>query len=228
MPVSSRPISSTITPRPGICCSISMNEWLPLGQHDLRAAEQPAEDAVEQPEHRLQHPDGDRQRQPDEQAGEQVFLHGASDGASAAALAGRRRRRGRRRARAAAQLRSRTTDGEAPAAARLRARCRPSAGVAASAAARFAAVAALAGVAALSGAGLPVASPPRKSVTYQPEPLSWKPAAVTCLTNVGCAARRADGEQRIGHLLQDVLRVPAGRAAVGVDRHRGASRSGSD
>ena len=23
--------------------------------------------------------------------------------------------------------------------------------------------------------------PPRKSVTYQPEPLSWKPAAVTCL-----------------------------------------------
>ncbi|HLU00265.1 MAG TPA: hypothetical protein VKZ70_11045 [Burkholderiaceae bacterium] len=22
----------------------------------------------------------------------------------------------------------------------------------------------------------------RKSVTYQPEPLSWKPAAVTCLT----------------------------------------------
>jgi hypothetical protein len=28
-------------------------------------------------------------------------------------------------------------------------------------------------------------SPPRKSVTYQPEPLSWKPAAVTCLTYVG-------------------------------------------
>jgi len=25
---------------------------------------------------------------------------------------------------------------------------------------------------------------PRKSVTYQPEPLSWNPAAVTCLTNV--------------------------------------------
>ena len=23
--------------------------------------------------------------------------------------------------------------------------------------------------------------PPRKSVTYQPEPLSWKPAAVSCL-----------------------------------------------
>src|SRR5690348_18432972 len=25
--------------------------------------------------------------------------------------------------------------------------------------------------------------PPRKSVTYQPEPLSWNPAAVTCLRN---------------------------------------------
>ena len=25
--------------------------------------------------------------------------------------------------------------------------------------------------------------PPRKSVAYQPEPLSWKPAAVTCLVN---------------------------------------------
>jgi hypothetical protein len=25
-----------------------------------------------------------------------------------------------------------------------------------------------------------VEAPPRKSVTYQPEPLSWKPAAVTC------------------------------------------------
>jgi hypothetical protein len=26
--------------------------------------------------------------------------------------------------------------------------------------------------------------PPRKSVTYQPEPFSWKPAAVTCFENV--------------------------------------------
>lgn len=25
--------------------------------------------------------------------------------------------------------------------------------------------------------------PPRKSVTYQPEPFNWKPAAVTCLEN---------------------------------------------
>ena len=33
-----------------------------------------------------------------------------------------------------------------------------------------------------SAAGaLAAPEPPRKSVTYQPEPLSWKPAAVTCL-----------------------------------------------
>jgi hypothetical protein len=47
---------------------------------------------------------------------------------------------------------------------------------------------ALAGAAAsdldsVDGAELPPL-PPRKSVTYQPEPLSWKPAAVTCLENV--------------------------------------------
>jgi len=30
-------------------------------------------------------------------------------------------------------------------------------------------------------------SPPLKSVTYQPEPLSWKPAAVTCFENCGSA-----------------------------------------
>ena len=27
----------------------------------------------------------------------------------------------------------------------------------------------------------PALPPPRKSVTYQPDPLSWNPAAVTCL-----------------------------------------------
>ena len=41
----------------------------------------------------------------------------------------------------------------------------------------------------MSGAGVLAALPPplplpRKSVTYQPEPLSWNPAAVTCLENV--------------------------------------------
>jgi hypothetical protein len=52
-----------------------------------------------------------------------------------------------------------------------------------------AAVALAAGVAAgADSAGLATPllapSPPlRKSVTYQPEPLSWKPAAVTCLEN---------------------------------------------
>ena len=36
------------------------------------------------------------------------------------------------------------------------------------------------GLASVAGAEFPPL-PPRKSVTYQPEPLSWKPAAVTCL-----------------------------------------------
>ena len=31
----------------------------------------------------------------------------------------------------------------------------------------------------------PPVLPPRNSVTYQPEPLSWKPAAVTCLAKAG-------------------------------------------
>jgi hypothetical protein len=45
-----------------------------------------------------------------------------------------------------------------------------------------AAVAAVLAVAA--GADVPP-EPPLKSVAYQPEPLSWKPAAVSCLENVG-------------------------------------------
>ena len=44
-------------------------------------------------------------------------------------------------------------------------------------------------LAAPSAAGLSLAAPPllpsRKSVTYQPEPLSWKPAAVSCLAKAG-------------------------------------------
>ena len=46
--------------------------------------------------------------------------------------------------------------------------------------------AAAAPLSALFSAGLspPFFPPPsRKSVTYQPEPLSWKPAAVSCLLN---------------------------------------------
>jgi hypothetical protein len=37
--------------------------------------------------------------------------------------------------------------------------------------------------AAAAGAAVALAppDPPRKSVAYQPDPLSWKPAAVTCL-----------------------------------------------
>ena len=41
--------------------------------------------------------------------------------------------------------------------------------------------------AAVAGAAAEVPPlPPLKSVAYQPEPLSWKPAAVSCLLNVAC------------------------------------------
>jgi len=43
------------------------------------------------------------------------------------------------------------------------------------------------GVAAGDAAVAAVALPPsRKSVTYQPLPFNWKPAAVTCFENVAC------------------------------------------
>ena len=41
-------------------------------------------------------------------------------------------------------------------------------------------------VALLSAFAPPVLEPPRKSVTYQPVPFNWKPAAVTCFLNVAC------------------------------------------
>ncbi len=44
--------------------------------------------------------------------------------------------------------------------------------------------AAAAVLAVAAGADVPP-EPPLKSVAYQPEPLSWKPAAVSCLENVG-------------------------------------------
>jgi len=52
------------------------------------------------------------------------------------------------------------------------------------AAAAGAAPGSAAGEAPAAAGALAPAEPPRKSVTYQPEPLSWKPAAVTCLLKV--------------------------------------------
>lgn len=41
------------------------------------------------------------------------------------------------------------------------------------------------GVAAAGEGAVLLLLPPLKSVTYQPEPFNWKPAAVSCLVNVG-------------------------------------------
>src|SRR5437899_3263760 len=57
------------------------------------------------------------------------------------------------------------------------------AGVAAGASAGLAAAPSADGLAAELFSALAFLPPSRKSVTYQPEPLSWKPAAVTCLLN---------------------------------------------
>jgi len=46
-----------------------------------------------------------------------------------------------------------------------------------------------------AGADVPDPAPLRKSVTYQPEPFSWNPAAVTCLTS---AAWPQAGQSRKG------------------------------
>jgi len=66
-----------------------------------------------------------------------------------------------------------------------------SAGLAAGAAVSVAGAGALSLLSALAGAAL---APPLKSVAYQPEPLSWKPAAVSCLVK--------DGLLQTGHTLK--------------------------
>jgi hypothetical protein len=64
-------------------------------------------------------------------------------------------------------------------------------GLTAGAAVSVAGAGALSLLSALAGAAL---APPLKSVAYQPEPLSWKPAAVSCLVK--------DGLLQTGHTLR--------------------------
>ena len=96
-----------------------------------------------------EHPDGDGQWQPDQQAGDEVFAHAGV--VKAGGVSGRCRSRHQAVPAAAAccgpPLR---TDSDSALSAGRRQRERQ-----------------------------PAEAPPPKSVTYQPEPLSWKPAAVT-------------------------------------------------
>jgi len=73
--------------------------------------------------------------------------------------------------------------------------------------------------AAVAGALVAAAPPPLKSVAYQPEPLSWKPAAVSCLLNVSWPQEGhcVKGSSEI--FLQDVLGMAAGPAFVGINGH---------
>ncbi len=58
-----------------------------------------------------------------------------------------------------------------------------------------------------------------KSVAYQPEPLSWKPAAVTCLEKASAPQAGQSVQRGIGDFLQHILGMAAGAAFVGINRH---------
>ena len=74
-------------------------------------------------------------------------------------------------------------------------------------------------VAVLVLAGLLPEPPPLKSVAYQPEPLSWKPAALSSRV-LACAAGRAGSRNRaVTHLLQMFFLETAALAAIFVNRH---------
>ena len=131
-----------------------------------------------------EHPDGDGQWQPDQQAGDEVFAHGQSP---------RRERR---------QWQAQEPPQAVPPPARPEPACgRPTRQRLPQAAAALAA-----------------AEPPRrplKSVAYQPEPLSWKPARSPAWRRF---RRRRPGRWSAGHrrFLQHVLGVATGAAAIGV------------
>jgi len=67
-------------------------------QHRLRARQQPAKHVVQQPQHRVEHPHRDSQGQPNEQAGNDVFLHKGPCRRVAGNAFGVRERRSRPRA----------------------------------------------------------------------------------------------------------------------------------
>ena len=114
-----------------------------LRQHCLRGRNHPGEDAVKRANDVFEHPDGDGQRQPDKQSGEDVFFHKETVWVGDQWQA------------------QDEPQGEAP--------LSPPPDEVLDSAGAAAAVEVAA--AAVAGALVPPA-PPRKSVTYQPEPLS--------------------------------------------------------
>ena len=158
---------------------------------------------VERIDDQLQHPERDDERDPDQQAGDEVFLHvletkkpGKSAGPECWPF--RINSWCWPASSSPAWLRSSFRSW-------FRSSLRPSASAFASGLAS-----------AFASAFLPLLL---KSVAYQPEPFSWKPAARQLLRILLLAAGRALGQRRLGQLLQVVLLVAAGRAAIFVDRH---------
>ena len=188
------PAASRSTPRPGMLRSVSIGCAAPRGSTTCEADSTLPKTPSSSAEHRLQHPDRDGQRQPDQQAGDQVLLHRRP--CSGSRQVERRgaggRRAGRRRGAPARRLRPAWRRG-----------WRAGIGAACRAVGRLAPPSALRRVA--FGAAAAALLPPRKSVAYQPEPLSWKPAAVTCLRSAGAPQAGQTVRSGVGHLLQHVL-----------------------
>ena len=194
-PVSSRPSSITITPSPGTVRRNWIEACAPTGSTICEPLKQPQEHAVEQAEDRLQDPDRDGEREPDQQAGNQVAFHASLRGdalglaaAAVRATGGRwcRRRLGGRGCRGRRiGLRDLGAIGRAGGLAAASAApsppfASPPFGRRSSQSRRLR----RSSRRRPASADLPDGLSPRKSVTYQPEPFNWKPAAVTCLRNV--------------------------------------------
>ena len=150
---------------------------------------------VERRHQRNQHPDGDAERHPDEQSGDEIALHGCAWRSVARTYEPARRSQRRRRAATSSPTSSRTW-----------------LGLDSDFGSDLASVFGF-------GLDLPSAGPsdvasgrcrdpwlagllpePLKSVAYQPLPFSWKPAAERSLISVVLAARRTHDERRIADI----------------------------
>src|SRR5664280_699278 len=190
MPVRNRPISRTMTPRKGIFCSISMNAWLPSGSTACEVVSNQTKTPLSRPSTacrtQMVTASGSQTSSPAIRyfftaLRRRAQLPGLPDAGGAVAGAGL--------VAAAAGGGAGAGEGAAGALSPFLVASPDGAPALMSASPDFfaAAVSPLAaGASPLSGALAPLLSPPRKSVTYQPEPFSWNPAAVTCLTYVDC------------------------------------------
>ena len=163
--VANTPVRSTMTtvriaPRPG-----NVHAEPVLG---LQRRRQQQQRLVEHVDHELQHPDGDDQRDPDQQPGNEVFLHGSGN-KKARRAPGRVRLLRRSSVRTGRRI-------------WFRSWCRFSFRSWRRVSRRSWCRSSSSGLLLVLGLLL---GPPLKSVAYQPPPFSWKPAAVSSFCSAG-------------------------------------------